>query len=81
MPTRPLLLLCVTLIAACAAGNTTPPRSGGGFHPAQLAKSDIDRVAEAHQREIFIGLRVLTEKLYRRNLAILLNVNTDSART
>ena len=67
MPTRPLLLLCVTLIAACAAGNTTPPRSGGGFHPAQLAKSDIDRVAEAHQREIFIGLRVLTEKLYRRN--------------
>ena len=64
---RILLLVCVTLLAACAGGNTTPPRSGGGFQPSQLAKSDIDRVAEAHQREIFIDLRVLAEKLYRRN--------------
>ena len=64
---RILLLVCVTLLAACAGGNTAPPRSGGGFQPSQLAKSDIDRVAEAHQREIFIDLRVLAEKLYRRN--------------
>lgn len=67
MPARPLLLLCAALLAACAGGGTAPPKSGGGFHPAQLAKSDIDRVAEAHQREIFIDLRVLAEKLYRRN--------------
>jgi hypothetical protein len=61
------LLLCVALLAACAQQNTTPPRTGGGFEPSQLAKSDIDRVAEAHQREIFANLRSLTEKLYRRN--------------
>ena len=63
----PLLLLLLALLAACAQQNTTPPRSGGGFGPAQLAKSDIDRVAEAHQREVFVNLRLLAEKLYRRN--------------
>jgi len=57
----------LALLAACAQQNTAPPRSGGGFGPAQLAKSDIDRVAEAHQREVFVNLRLLTEKLYRRN--------------
>ncbi len=60
-------MLCATLLAACASQNTTPPRSGGGFQPSQLAKSDIDRVAETHQREIFADLKRLTEKLYRRN--------------
>jgi len=62
-----LLTLCALLLAACAQQNTTPPRTGGGFEPTQLAKSDIDRVAEAHQREIFINLKLLAEKLYRRN--------------
>jgi len=62
-----LLTLCALLLAACAQQNTTPPRTGGGFEPTQLAKSDIDRVAEAHQREIFTNLRALAEKLYRRN--------------
>ena len=38
-----------------------------GFDASQLAKSDIDRVAEAHQREIFNNLKLLAEKLYRRN--------------
>ena len=65
---RRFLLLCVgALLAGCAQTNTTPPRSGGGFSPSQLAKSDIDRVAEAHQREIFGNLKLLAEKLYRRN--------------
>ena len=61
--------LCLLLLAACAGTNsTTPPKSpNGGFDPSQLAKTDIDRVAEAHQREIFSDLRILTEKLYRRN--------------
>ena len=62
-----LLLLSTLLVAACAQPGTTPPRSGGGFAPSQLAKSDIDRVAEAHQREVFNNLKLLTEKLYRRN--------------
>ena len=65
---RCLTFLCASvLIAGCAQTNTTPPRTGGGFSASQLAKSDIDRVAEAHQREIFNNLRVLAEKLYRRN--------------
>jgi hypothetical protein len=61
------VLLCAMLVVSCAQQGTAPPRSGGGFEPSQLAKSDIDRVAEAHQREIFSDLRLLAEKLYRRN--------------
>ena len=38
-----------------------------GFSPAQFAKTDIDRIAEAHQRELQASLKLLTEKLYRRN--------------
>jgi len=37
------------------------------FDPYQIAKSDIDRVAEAHVREVFASLKSLAEKLYRRN--------------
>lgn len=57
------------LLAACANQTGTTPRknNGTGFDPSQLAKTDVDRVAEAHQRAIFADLRVLTEKLYRRN--------------
>lgn len=55
-------------LAACANSGTLPRRrEGSGMDPGQLAKSDIDRVIEAHQREIFAGLQLLTEKLYRRN--------------
>jgi hypothetical protein len=56
------------LLTACTGPGTSPGadrRDGSG--PGQLAKTDIDRVVEAHQREIFAGLRRLTEKLYRRN--------------
>jgi hypothetical protein len=65
---RLLSLIGVLLVAACATGSTVPGRSAAtGLQPAQLAKTDIDRVAEAHQREIFLDLRILAEKLYRRN--------------
>jgi hypothetical protein len=65
---RLFLLACVPILAACA-GNATTPRqaASSGFDPSQLAKTDIDRVAEAHQREIFLNLKLLAEKLYRRN--------------
>jgi hypothetical protein len=56
---RILLLLAVTLLSACA--------SNGDFAPGQLAKTDIDRVAEGHRRDAFVSLRSLAEKLYRRN--------------
>jgi len=65
---RLILLVCLPILANCAGGGTAPPRPAGTlFHPSQLAKTDIDRVAEAHQREIFLNLRLLAEKLYRRN--------------
>lgn len=62
------VLACLPLLAACASHGTAPPRPERVFvTPSQFAKTDIDRVAEAHQREIFLNLRLLTEKLYRRN--------------
>lgn len=67
---RLIPLICLPLLAACAGtGTSTAPgrSSGNGFDPGQLAKTDIDRVAEASQREIFASLKLLAEKLYRRN--------------
>jgi hypothetical protein len=66
--TRSALLSCLLLIAACGSRGTVPSTSPGApFSPGQFAKSDIDRVAEAQQREIFANLKLLTDKLYRRN--------------
>jgi len=62
-----LLPLLVPLLTACAGQGTVPAKQVNGFEPSQLAKTDVDRVAETHQREIFHDLRLLTEKLYRRN--------------
>ena len=71
---RRLFLTCaissVSLLSACASKGTMPqrPASGSGrFNPSQIVKTDIDRVAEAHQQEVFSRLRVIAEKLYRRN--------------
>jgi hypothetical protein len=68
VPKAIALALTVLLLTACGAGRTVPATSGGtSFTPFLLAKTDIDRVAEAQQREIFANLKILTEKLYRRN--------------
>jgi hypothetical protein len=56
---RVLLLLAVLGLSACA--------SNGGFAPGQLVKTDIDRVVEAHRKEVFASLKLLAEKLYKRN--------------
>ena len=61
------LIVIAFFISACASRGTTPARQPGGIQPSQVIKSDIDRVTEAHHREIFANLRTLTEKLYRRN--------------
>ncbi len=60
------------LLAGCA--NQTIQRRDGQtsvreFSLSNLAKSDIDNVAEIHQREVLASLRTLTLKLYRRNPA------------
>ena len=70
----------ILLLAGCAnqqgrqAGNpaANPADNSVGnsiatFDPKQIAKSDIDRVADLHRREVFVGVRVLADKLYRRN--------------
>lgn len=55
-------------VAACASQNPqTGKTAGSTFDAGQLAKTDIDRVIEAHQRELVASLRLLAEKLYRRN--------------
>jgi hypothetical protein len=64
---RLAVLICLSVLAACANNGTVPEKTASGFSASQLAKTDIDRVAEAHQREIFLNLRLLAEKLYRRN--------------
>ena len=59
-------LICLSVLASCATG-TVPVKPASRLNPPQLAKTDIDLVAEAHQQEIFSNLRLLAEKLYRRN--------------
>ena len=62
------------LLGACAQTGERP-RGGSdslgntvaSFDPRQIGKADIDRVADLHRREIFTSVRVLAEKLYRRN--------------
>ena len=54
-----LATLVALLLVGCA--------SDGRFAPEQLAKTEVDRVAEAHRREAFGSLKALAEKLYRRN--------------
>jgi len=69
MVPRFAILILLPLLAACVTTGTgtTPRKPVSGFDPNQVAKSDIDRVAEAHQREVFASLKLLAEKLYRRN--------------
>ena len=60
----------VLLLTGCAQTTDTARAVGSSaptFDPKQVGKSDIDRVADAHRRAIFASVRVLAEKLYRRN--------------
>ena len=52
--------------AAPATGKRPPPAERG-FRASDVAKSDIDVVAETHLRECLASARLLTDKLYRRN--------------
>ena len=78
MPKQILAVLCIFALAACASRGTVPEKNSGGFSASQLAKSDIDRFAAAHPREVFANLRALAEKLYRRNPAELKKHNRAS---
>lgn len=64
--------LCLAgLLTLCACSTNPAPGKqaarGSGIEPTQLGKSDMDRVAEAHLQDALASLRVLAEKLYKRN--------------
>lgn len=63
---RPALLLALVL-AGCTATGSGGKKLDSDFRLGYLAKSDIDMVAEAHQKSALEALRQLTEKLYKRN--------------
>jgi len=69
-----LVLAVAALGAGCAqngAQSGDKARAVGesvsSFDPKQIGKSDVDRVADRHRREVFASVRLLAEKLYRRN--------------
>lgn len=51
----------------CLLALTALSLSGCLASPGQLAKTDVDRIADLHRRETFASLKRLAEKLYRRN--------------
>lgn len=56
------------VLGACANAGTHPRRRDPeAFDAGEFAKTDIDRALDVHHREIFAGLRLLADKLYRRN--------------
>jgi hypothetical protein len=74
---RALILATCLLLPACTSTQSYPPTAPSTgrrpppaeqqFNLADLAKSDIDAVAEVHFRESIASAKLLTEKLYRRN--------------
>ncbi len=54
-------------VAGCGTARQPDGRTETTFDPGQLAKTDIDRVAESHRQEVFRSLHVLADKLYKRN--------------
>lgn len=74
---RPVLVaLLLVSVCACTSKPIVPGADTSratsapqpqGFMAGQLGKTDIDRVAETHLRDAYLSLRVLSEKLYRRN--------------
>ncbi|WP_234419033.1 hypothetical protein [Parazoarcus communis] len=63
-----LLVMAAAGLMACSSPGTGPkPGRLPGFAAQHLVKTDFNRFAEAHQQRIFISLRRLAEKLYKRN--------------
>ena len=68
LPKSGLALLIFLALAGCSSPGTAPSAARErGFDPRQLIKTDLNRVAEAHQHHIFASLRRLAGKLYKRN--------------
>lgn len=68
--TRAVFFLLLLTLAGCAGQEIQRKdgsRSAREFSVSNLAKSDIDSVTEFSQKETIRSLRLLTEKLYKRN--------------
>ena len=62
------LVVSAALLAACMANRPSGSKSAEpGFSPGQFVKTDIDRISETHERDLYASLRLLAEKLYKRN--------------
>jgi hypothetical protein len=60
--------LVALVFCALLSGCSTPRGSKTSqLDPSQLGKADIDRIADAHRAQLDVSLRVLAEKLYKRN--------------
>ena len=62
-----LMMSCARNVVVDKSSGQEVIKTSSSFDPKQLAKSDIDRVADTFRRELFSNVRVLAEKLYRRN--------------
>ena len=71
----PLFIFCVGVVAA--AGCSKPV----GFYVKNLAKTDIDLVSEIHFNTVADHLKILTEKLYKRNPAELMKGSGETIKT
>lgn len=63
----PLLIACLVALSGCGPSLRAPHETDRGFRLQSLMKSDIDLIAEYHQRKTLGHLRTLMVKLYRRN--------------
>lgn len=62
-----MLTLAGALMACSSPGSAPKSTRLPSYAPQHLLKSDMNRIAEAHQQHIFASLRRLAVKLYKRN--------------
>lgn len=80
------IYVVLLLLALTGCGGQEIKRKDGlstarTFKAADLAKSDVDMMAETNQREVLKSLKILSEKLYRRNPQELHKAGVDSVAT
>ncbi len=62
-----LPLLCALLLGGCATDMDRQGRTGTKLDVKYLAKTEIDRIADANRAEVVDGLLLIADKLYKRN--------------
>ena len=67
IPLLACVLAAAALLLGCAKSMQAPYETDRGFQLRSLVKTDVDLIAEYHQRQTLAHLRKLMEKLYRRN--------------